>query len=374
MKPMYISKIAASFVLAAVLLASCGQKDKSAELNDLKAKRSELDGKISALEQELGITNAAKARKIMTTDVVTAPFKHCVEIQGTVDAENNIVVAPQIPGLVTKIYVQEGDAVQVGQLLAETDNSAYAAQIAAIQPQLELAQDVFQRQQRLWDQKIGSEVQYLQSKTQVDALTKQILAIQAQIELTKVKAPINGVVDHVGARVGQFATAQNPDPCFRIVNLNSLKVKSEVAESYANKVKKGNKVVLFFPDVNIEVDGSISFTAKFISPMTRTFTAEAVLTGSNELLRPNMVSIMKIVDYENAAAILAPLNIIQNENNLQYVYVAVNENGVLTARRRAVTVGQVYAGNAELTSGLSIGDKLITTGYAELTEGMAIEL
>jgi len=374
MKLMYISKITASILLGAALLASCGTKDKNAELNDLKAKRSELDGKIAELEKELGVTNAPKTRKVMTTDLATAPFKHCVEIQGTVDAENNIVVAPQIPGLVTKIYVNEGDAVQVGQLLAETDNSAYAAQIAAIQPQLELAQDVFQRQQRLWDQKIGSEVQYLQSKTQVEALTKQILAIQAQIELTKVKAPINGVVDHVGARVGQFATAQNPDPCFRIVNLNSLKVKSEVAESYANKVKKGNKVVLFFPDVNIEVDGSISFTAKFISPMTRTFTAEAILTGSNELLRPNMVSIMKIVDYENAAAILAPLNIIQNENNLQYVYVAVNENGVLTARRRAVTVGQVYAGNAEVTGGLSVGDKLITTGYAELTEGMAIEL
>ena len=374
MKPMYISKIAASFVLAAVLLASCGQKDKSAELNDLKAKRSELDGKISVLEKELGVTNAPKTRKVMTTDVATAPFKHCVEIQGTVDAENNIVVAPQIPGLVTKIYVNEGDAVQVGQLLAETDNSAYSAQIAAMEPQLELAKDVFQRQQRLWDQKIGSEVQYLQTKTQVDALTKQISAVQAQIELTKVKSPISGIVDHVGARVGQFATAQNPDPCFRIVNLSSLKVKSEVAESYANKVKKGNKVVLFFPDVNIEVDGSISFTAKFISPMTRTFTAEAVLTGSNELLRPNMVSIMKIVDYENAAAILAPLNIIQNENNLQYVYVAVNENGVLTARRRAVTIGQVYAGNAEVTGGLSVGDKLITTGYAELTEGMAIEL
>jgi RND family efflux transporter MFP subunit len=374
MKSMYISKIAASLGLAAVLLASCGSKDKNAELNDLKAKRSELDGQIASLEKELGITNAAKTRKVVTTDVVTAPFKHCVEIQGTVDAENNVVVAPQIPGLVTKIYVNEGDAVQAGQLLAETDNSAYAAQIAAVQPQLELAKDVFLRQERLWEQKIGSEVQYLQAKTQVDALTKQISAIQAQIELTKVKAPISGVVDHIGARVGQFATAQNPDPCFRIVNLASLKVKSEVAETYANKVKKGNKVMLYFPDISTEIEGSISFTAKFISPMTRTFTAEAMLSGSNEMLRPNMVSIMKIVDYENPAAILAPLNIIQNENNMQYVYVAVNENGVLTARRRAITVGQVYAGNAELTSGLSIGDKLITTGYAELTEGMAIEL
>lgn len=319
MKSMYISKIAASFVLAAVLLASCGEKDKSAELNDLKAKRSELDGKISALEQELGITNAGKARKIMTNDVVAAPFKHCVEIQGMVDAENNVVVAPQIPGLVTKIYVQEGDAVQVGQLLAETDNSAYAAQIAAIQPQLELAKDVFQRQQRLWDQKIGSEVQYLQAKTQVDALTKQISAVQAQIELTKVKSPISGIVDHVGARVGQFATAQNPDPCFRVINLASLKVKAEVAETYANKVKQGNKVLLYFPDISTEIEGSISFTAKFISPMSRTFTAEAALSGSNEMLRPNMVSVMKIVDYENAAAILAPVNLIQNENNLQFV-------------------------------------------------------
>jgi RND family efflux transporter MFP subunit len=374
MKSMYISKIAASLGIAAVLLASCGSKDKNAELKDLKAKRSQLDGQIASLEKELGITNAAKARKVMTTDVVASPFKHCVEIQGTVDAENNIVVAPQIPGLVTKIYVQEGDAVEVGQLLAETDNSAYAAQVAAIQPQLELAMDVFQRQERLWEQKIGSEVQFLQAKTQVDALTKQIQAIQAQMELTKVKSPIDGIVDHIGARIGQFATAQNPDPCFRIVNLNSLKVKSEVAETYGNKVKKGNKVLLYFPDIATEVEGTISFTAKFISPMTRTFTAEATLSGSNESLRPNMVSIMKIVDYENPAAILAPLNIIQNENNLQYVYVAVNENGVLTARRRAVTVGQVYAGSAELTGGLSIGDKLITTGYAELTEGMAIEL
>ena len=374
MKLMYISKITASILLGAALLASCGTKDKNAELNDLKAKRSELDGKIAELEKELGVTNAPKTRKVMTTDVATAPFKHCVEIQGTVDAENNVVVAPQIPGLVTKIYVQEGDAVQVGQLLAETDNSAYAAQIAAIQPQLELAQDVFLRQQRLWDQKIGSEVQFLQAKTQVDAMSKQISAIQAQIELTKVKSPISGIVDHVGARVGQFATAQNPDPCFRIVNLSSLKVKSEVAETYANKVKKGNKVLLYFPDISTEIEGSISFIAKFISPMSRTFTAEATLSGSNEMLRPNMVSVMKIVDYENPAAILAPLNLIQNENNLQFVYVAVNENGVLTARRRAVTVGQVYAGNAELTSGLSVGDKLITTGYAELTEGMAIEL
>ena len=371
---MYISKITASIVLGAALLASCGPKDKNAELNDLKAKRSELDGQISALEKELGITNAAKTRKVVTTDVAAAPFKHCVEIQGTVDAENNVIVAPQIPGLVTNIYVNEGDAVSAGQLLAETDNSAYAAQIAAIQPQLDLAKDVFQRQQRLWEQKIGSEVQYLQAKTQVEALTKQINAIQAQIELTKVKAPISGIVDHIGARMGQFATAQNPDPCFRIVNLASLKVKSEVAESYANKVKKGNKVLLFFPDINTEIEGSISFTAKFISPMTRTFTAEASLSGSNDMLRPNMVSVMKIVDYENPAAILAPLNLIQNENNMQFVYVAVNENGVLTARRRAVTVGQVYAGNAELTSGLTIGDKLITTGYAELTEGMAIEL
>jgi len=374
MKSMYISKVAASLGLAAVLLASCGSKDKNAELNELKAKRSELDGQIASLEKELGITNAAKTKKVVTTDVVAAPFKHCVEIQGTVDAENNVVVAPQIPGLVTKIYVNEGDAVEKDQLLAETDNSAYVAQIAAVQPQLELAKDVFQRQQRLWEQKIGSEVQYLQAKTQVEALTKQINAIQAQIELTKVKAPIAGIVDHIGARLGQFATAQNPDPCFRIVNLASLKVKSEVAETYANKVKKGNKVLLYFPDIATEIEGSISFTAKFISPMTRTFTAEALFSGSNEMLRPNMVSIMKIVDYENPAAILAPLNIIQNENNTQFVYVAVNENGVLTARRRTITIGQVYGGNAELTSGLTIGDKLITTGYAELTEGMAIEL
>lgn len=371
---MNMFKPAAFLMAIALVVASCGPKDKTKELNDLKAQRAELDGKITALEKELNINpNEVKVRKVVFTDVVAAPYQHYIEMQGLVDAENNVVVAPQIPGLLTKIYVSEGDVVSAGQLLAETDNSAYTAQIAAIQPQLEMAVDVYNRQKRLWDQKIGSEVQLLQAETQKNALQKQINAIQAQIELTKVKAPISGVIDHMGARLGQFASPQNPDPCFRIVNLASLKVKSEVAETYASKIKKGDKVSLYFPDVNQTLDATISFTAKFISPLTRTFTVEAKVPGSNEFLRPNMVSVVKVIDYVNPTAIVVPINLIQNESNSQYVYVASFEGSNWVARRRAITIGSVYGGNAEVLSGLSAGDKLITTGASELTEGMAVE-
>jgi len=270
--------------------------------------------------------------------------------------------------------VNEGDAVSVGQLLAETDNSAYQAQIAAVRPQLEMATDVYERQRRLWEQKIGSEIQLIQAQTQMDALTKQIAAIEAQIELTKIKSPISGVVDHIGAKVGQFATAQNPDPVFRVINMNSLKVKTEIAESYINKVKKGNKVKVFFPDANQELEATISFTAKFISPLTRTFTSEITLPGNSEFLRPNMIGVVKIIDYENANALIVPINIVQNENNQQFVFVSVEENGKLTARKKPVTIGSIYNGNAEITGGLQAGEKIITTGYSDLQDGMAIEL
>lgn len=366
----------AVFLMAiALVIASCGPQDKTKELNDLKAKRADLDAKITALEKELNLNpNEVKMKKVIFTDVATSAYQHYIEMQGLVDAENNVVVAPQIPGLLTKIYVNEGDVVSAGQLLAETDNSAYSAQIAAIQPQLEMAVDVYNRQKRLWDQKIGSEVQLLQAETQKNALQKQINAIQAQIELTKVKAPISGVIDHMGARLGQFASAQNPDPCFRIVNLASLKVKAEVAESYASKIKKGDKVSLYFPDINQTVDANVTFTAKFISPLTRTFTVEAKVPGSNDFLRPNMVSVVKVVDYVNPNAVVVPINLIQNESNSQYVYVGVYEGSNWVARRRMITVGSVYGGSAEVLGGLNVGDKLITTGASELTEGMAVEI
>ncbi|MBM3448332.1 MAG: efflux RND transporter periplasmic adaptor subunit [Bacteroidetes bacterium] len=358
-----------------ILLAACGSKDPNQELNDLKSQRTQIDARIAELEKQLGVNpNEVKSKKIQTTDVVATNFQHYIEIQGTVDAENNVVVAPSIPGIVTKIFVSAGDAVTAGQLLAETDNSAYQAQIAAIRPQLEMAQDVYERQRRLWEQKIGSEIQLIQAQTQMEALKKQIAAVEAQIELTKVKSPISGVIDHIGAKVGQFATAQNPDPSFRVINLASLKMKTEIAESYANKVSKGNKVKIFFPDANQELEANISFIAKFISPLTRTFTAEIGLPSGSEFLRPNMIGVVKIIDYENPNALTVPINIVQNENNQQFVFVAVQENGQLLAKKKMVTVGNVYNGNAEITGGLSLGEKVITTGYADLQDGMAIEL
>jgi RND family efflux transporter MFP subunit len=263
--------------------------------------------------------------------------------------------------------------VQAGQLLAELDNSIASAQLVSLQPQFELAADLFNRQKRLWEQKVGSEVQYLQAKASKESIEKNLNVLREQIEMAQIKSPISGVVDYVSLKVGQYA-APSFDPAFRVVNMNQLKVKSMLAESYIAQVKKGDPVSLYFPDAQLELTANLSHVAKVIDPMTRTFVVESKLTGNIANLRPNMVSVMKIVDYKNDNAFVIPINLIQNAQNTQYVYIVVKENGKNIARRKTLQVGKTYNSQAEILGGLAPGDKLITTGYLDVTDGTEVSV
>lgn len=357
-----------------ILIVACGSKDPSAQLEKLKGQRAELDAQIAELEKQLEGNNTIelKAKDVLVTVMNPVVFKHYIDVQGTVDAESNIAVQPQMPGVVVKIYVNEGSNVKEGQLLGETDNSVMTAQLNALQPQLTMAIDVFNRQKRLWDQKIGSELQFLQAKTTKEALEKQIQAVEEQINMTKMYAPISGVVDHVGAKIGQYSAPGMPDPAFRIINSSKMKVKADFAESYASKIKQGDEVTLYFPDLMSSVNTTTQHVAKFINPMTRTFSIETSIPGDLSAYRPNMVAVMKIVDYKNEQALVLPINSLLNTGSETYVYTVVVENDKKVARKKSVIVGSTYDGMAEITSGIAPGESIITTGQFEIADGSVV--
>jgi RND family efflux transporter MFP subunit len=359
-----------------IILAACGGSDPAAQLEKLKAQRSELDAKIQELEAQLKGTNPVevKSKDVYITTVAPQVFRHFIDVQGTVDAESQAAIQPQMPGVITKIYVSEGQSVSKGQILGEVDNSVMTAQLGALQPQLTMATDVFNRQKRLWDQKIGSELQFLQAKTTKDALEKQIQAVQEQINLTKLTAPISGVIDHIGAKIGQYAAPGMPDPAFRVINTSKMKVKAEFAESYASTVKNGDETSIFFPDLNETFPSKTSYVAKYISPLTRTFTVESPIQGDGTKFRPNMVAVLKVVDYNNPSALVLPINCLLSSGNETYVYVAVQENNKTVSKKRVITTGKTYNGFAEITSGLQEGDKVVTTGQFEIVEGSSISI
>lgn len=357
-------------------IASCGSGDKKAKLEKLKQQNSDLVEQIKKLEEEIAMSGDTTINSLKTKDVSVKPiayetFKHFIDVQGRVDGDENITISGKMAGTVDRILVNEGDEVSVGQVLAELDNSVLNQSLEELKSALVFASDVYEKQKNLWDQKIGTEIQFLSAKNNKEGLEKKISTLKEQMELSKIKSPINGVVDAVDIKIGQ--SLMPGMPAVRVVNLNKLKAKAEISETYASKVRNGNDVVIFLPDLNKEIVSKISYTAKVINNTTRTFSAEADLDSQNQDYRPNMIAILKVVDYRKDSAIVIPLNLIQHSSASEFVYVVGNKNGKDIAIRKDVTVGQVYNGKAEIINGLNQNDKLITSGYLDLTEGMLIK-
>lgn len=307
-----------------------------------------------------------KTKTVEVLSLQTQVFNNYVEVQGKVDADENVSVNAEMPGTVSKIFVQLGDQVNTGQILAELDSKVIQQGIAEIQTALELATTLFEKQKNLWDQKIGTEVQYLGAKSQKESLEKRMASLQEQLKMSKIVSPINGIVDAVDIKLGQ---ATMPGiPALRVVNMNSLKVKGEVAESYLAKVKGGNDVVVIFPDMMDTVRTKITYAAKVINPLNRTFTATVNLDGKKEY-HPNMIAILKIVDYSNPKAFVVPVSTIQKAQDGDFIFIAENKK----AKKIKVKVGRTYNGNAEILEGLNESDKLITRGFQELNEGEEIK-
>ncbi|MBL7778493.1 MAG: efflux RND transporter periplasmic adaptor subunit [Chitinophagales bacterium] len=364
------------------LLASCGGSEldkKKKELSEAKATVKELTAKISTLEKEIAKLDTTykleeKAKLVQVDSLVKQDFKHFIEVQGNVDAEENVTVLPQQPGVVTAIYVKEGDRVTKGQVLGITETTAtMEAAIATLQTQYDLAKVAFEKQERLWNQKIGSEIQYLSAKTQKEALEKQIATQRIQLEMTKIKAPINGTVDNVNLKVGDMAIGSQLMPGIRIINNAKLSVKAKLADSEFGKIKQGDKVEVEFPDINKSISAVVSYVSKTIDPRSRTFQVEVKLNNAGNDFAANMIAKLKINDAIFKNVLLVPTNIIQKSEEGLYVLTVENVAGKKVAHKNRVESGAAYNGRTVIEKGLTEGQQIITSGYTEIVDGQKLE-
>ncbi|QIP11447.1 efflux RND transporter periplasmic adaptor subunit [Spirosoma aureum] len=369
-----------AIALATSLLIACSQEKKSDlqgkrdELAELKKQETELATKIKTLEGDLAKLEPKKEEEARVKDVTVAPvsattFRHFVELQGTIDAKNNVQVSPKSGGVITAVYVKEGDNVRAGSAIAQVDDQILRESISEVKTQLSLANTVFEKQSALWKQQIGTEIQYLQAKNNKESLERRLSTLNAQLGQSTVTAPISGVVDQVSVKVGQSAAPGIG--LVRVVNLSQLKVVAKVSDTYSGSVRKGDAVLVRFPDLNRELNSRISFVSTTVDPLSRTFTIEAPLPSDNSL-KPNMLAQIKINDKTLGNAIVINQNLIQSTESGQLVYVAVNEGGKKIAKARTVKTGESYGGKIAITQGLQAGDQIVTAGYQDLVDGQPI--
>jgi membrane fusion protein, multidrug efflux system len=383
-----------------ILLISCGGNektgnalaDKKAALEKIKAEHASITEKMNLLEAEIAKldtanTSVSSAKLVGLTAITVQPFAHYIDLQGSITSDNVSYVAPRMgPGQVKAIYVKKGDQVKKGQLLLKLDDavmrqSVYASQKAleTLKTQLSFAKDIYQRQGNLWKEGIGTEVQYISAKNNVVSLEKQLDASEEQIKVaeeqlksTNIYADVTGVVDDLNVRVGEiFNGFAGVSPQIKLVSTAGLKVITQIPENYAGKIKVGSKVIIRFPDLNKTITGTVATTSRTINVNNRSFDAE-VNIGYDPAIRPNQLAELKFQDYEIAEAITISVNTVQTDEKGKYVYIAVQEGGRMVARKKNITVGEMYGQLIEVKSGLSKNDSLITDGYQNIYDGQVV--
>lgn len=364
-----------ALAITAIIISCSSSTDKKGELEKLKMQHDALATKIANLETEIypnGITGEMKAVNVKTEPAVSCVFNHYVEVQGVVDGDQNVAVSPQTAGIVTAVYVTEGSNVKKGQILAELDADVLKQSLVELKTQANLVSNLFDKQKALWEKNIGSEVQFLQAKTNKEAIDNKIKTMEGQIDMARVISPINGTVENVTLKVGQMASPGQPTSAIRVINMNSAKIKADVSENYSSKIENGNKVMVRFPDLGKEIESNLSFVGRFIDPTNRTFQVECKIKSGEVVLRANMIAYVKIKDYTNEKAFCIPVNYVQSDKDGKFIYVAIQKANQWIATKRQVKQGMDYNGVAEILEGLSEGDKVVSSGYQGLNEGAQI--
>jgi membrane fusion protein (multidrug efflux system) len=370
-----------STIILAGFLAACGGSDsadaKKAKLEKLKTQQAEITAQIATLQDEILAAGDSldkeedRSKVVALTPVARQNFIHAIDVQGRVDGDENITYSAKVPSVVTRINAKVGQRVSKGTILAELDTKVSKAQLDALKKQYELANTLYERRKELWDQKVGSEVEFLQAKNQKEGLEKQMDAAKEGLDMYYIKADFSGTVDKVSIKVGQ-----NVAPglaCITVVNPDELKVKADLSEAYSSLAKTGDAASITFPDIQKTISAKVSYSSKTIDPMTRTFNVEINLPSDNDL-HPNMVAEVKVIDYKNTNAIVVPINAIQEIDGQEIVFVALKQGDKLIAKKVSVKVGKQYNGLSEILSGLKEGDNVISIGFQDLTDGQTVKL
>jgi membrane fusion protein (multidrug efflux system) len=363
--------------LAVFLTVVSCSSNKQDQLNALKKKHDIVTEQIKQLEKEIAAGDTtliaeSNSPKVAVTELKPGVFNHFIEVQGKLDGEENLGVSAKAPGTVETVYVRMGDKVSKAQVLAKLDDNILQQTLKQMSDNLVFVNELFEKQQKLWDQKIGSEVQYLSAKNSKESLENSIKTIQDQINMMRVVSPIDGTVEDVAIKIGQSV---GPGlPIFRVVNFSTMKVVADIAEAYSSRVNVGDEVIVRFPDLQKEMTAKISSASKYIGVQNRTFQIEVRMKPEFDNFKANMIAILKINDYRAENAMMLPVNLIQNDQEGSFVFVAEKGSFSYTARKHPIKAGQTYNGMVEITDGLKAGDLLISAGQIDLQDGETVRL
>lgn len=371
-----------AFGIILALLASCAEKDpleakkkelkeQKTELQKIKASISDLEKEIAALDPEYAKKNR-KATLITTTSVEKRTFEHYVEVSGAVKSRKNVLISAENMGSISSIYAKEGYEVKKGQLIISMDTELYQRNLDQLETDYELAQTMFKKQSNLWKQNIGTEVQYLESKNRVESLEKQIANIKTQISKSQVRAPFAGTIEFVAVREGEMA--QIGTPLVRIVNHMDMYVKADLSESYIGNFEKGDVVTIHFPSIKKNVESRISSVGQVIDEQNRTFAVEALLPETGFKIKPNLIAILKIKDFQQPDAVVIPSKLIQRDNRGDFVFIAEQNSEEVVAKKVQIDRGITYKTNTMITNGLSGSEVLINEGFRDVADGSKVRV
>lgn len=381
-----------SLLLITLFFIACGEKKQptiddiiaSKDLQQIRAKRSELDTKVSELSADIKKLNIEieKLDTFKRVPLVTAltikktVFNHYLELQGDVQTKQNVLIYPEVAGTLEAVYVKEGQKVSKGQALAKIDDAGMTQQVAQLEATTQLAKTTFERQKRLWDEKVGSEIQFLQAKTNYEASKNQLAQAKKQIDKFIIKAPFSGIIDDVIKNKGTVVAPGMGSELFRIVNLGNMYIEADIPENYITTVTKDKNVRINFPVLGKALDTKIRQTGNFINPANRTFKIEIGVPNDDRTIKPNLSAKLKINDYTNNEAILIPQSIIsENAEGDQYVYVIKNikdDKGIAT--QTVVKTGKTQGDVIEILEGVAVGETLIDAGARSVKNGQEVRI
>ena len=385
-----------SALLISVVWIGCGDGNEenkksvediiaSKDIKLIKAEKTRLDKElenltlsVDKLSKILGDLDPNKKYPVVTIkSVEKEPYQHFVDFQGNVRSKKNVLVFPEMSGQLEKLYVEKGSAVKKGQTIAKIESASLQAQVKQMEAQLALTKTLFERRQRLWEKKVGSEIEYLQAKSNFEAQSNALKNLKVNLGKTYVKAPFTGVIDEVITEAGNIVSPASNQAIVRVVNLSNMYVKTELPEKYFTTIKKGNEVEVEFPVLGKKIKSKVYQTGTYIDPRNRTFSIEVKLTNKDRDIIPNLTTKLKINDYTNNEAILVAQNVISEDaKGRSYLYVAktTNRKGIYEVSKQFVETGKAQAGVIEILSGIEVGQQIVIEGARSVEQGQKVRI
>jgi membrane fusion protein (multidrug efflux system) len=357
------------------LIASNDEALLRAKRAELSAQRSLLDADIKRLDVVIASLDKSTSLPLVATyEVTPQEFNHFTSFQGTVKTMKNINVYPEIPGQLLEVMVVEGQKVEKDQVLARIDDGGLVAQLAQAKSQLLLAETVFNRQERLWSQNIGSEIQFLQAKTQFESAEKAVDALSLQAEKSVVRAPFDGTVDQIFKEPGTIVAPGMGSELFRVVNIDEVYVEVDVPETHITSISEGSKVRVNLSAIGEEIDARISRVSKVINPSNRSFSVEVPLENKSGFIRPNLMASVAINDYSNKSAIMIPQSVVsENAEGKQYCFALEKSAEGYVAKRLIIETGKTSEDFIEVLEGIENGALLITEGAKKVSDNQPVK-